>query len=119
MTEKTLKAIELGVSTTLSIGVDWVVNKALDNAVKPKTKAEKALTMIGAAGIDLACDYAIYKMVHGLIWPSESDIYKNLVEQNVQAINENSEVLKVMAEHIVKTEDAVTDIYKKIQEGNV
>ena len=119
MTEKALKGIELGVSTTLSIGVDWVVNKALENAIKPKTKAEKALTIIGAAGIDLACDYAIYKMVHGLIWPSEADMYKNLVEENIKAINENSEVLKVMAEHTVSTENAVDEVYKKIMEGNV
>lgn len=119
MTEKALKAIELGVSSTLSIGVDYVVNKALEKAIDPQTKAEKAMMIIGAAGIDMACDYAIFKMVHSMLYPSEGQMYKMLVDENIAAIQENSEVLKVMAEHTVKVENAVEDLYKRIQEGNV
>lgn len=117
MTEKTLSAIELGVSATLSIGVDYVVNKVVSKAVDPQTIPEKIMTGIGVAGVSAACDYAIAKMVHGLLYPSETDELKALVEVTRQTIDDCGEISKVMVEHEVKIEDAVGDIYKSIMEG--
>ena len=119
MTEKTLKAVEMGVTSALSVGVNYVVNKTIEKAVEPKNIPEKIITVVGAAGVDLACDYAIYKMVHGLLYPSETVKYEMLVEENIKAIQTNAEVAKVMAEHEVKVENAVDELYNKIMGGTV
>lgn len=119
MTEKTLNAIEMGAVTVLSAGVDFVVDKTITNAVKPKTIPEKILTGVGIVGVDLACDYGIYRFVHGLLHPSETAKYEMLVQENIKAIETCSEVSKVMAEHEIKVENAVGDIYKKMMEGTI
>lgn len=119
MTEKTLNAIELGTVTLLSAGVDYVVDKTITNTVKPKTIPEKILTGVGILGVDLACDYGIYRFVHGLLHPSEIQKYEMLVQENIKAIETCSEVSKVMAQHEVRIEDAVGDIYKKMMEGTI
>ena len=94
MTEKTLNAIEIGAVTVLSAGVDFVVDKTITNAVKPKTIPEKILTGVGIVGVDLACDYGIYRFVHGLLHPSETAKYEMLVQENIKAIETCSEVSK-------------------------
>lgn len=119
MTEKTLNAIEIGAVTVLSAGVDFVVDKTITNVVKPKTIPEKILTGVGIVGVDLACDYGIYKMVHGLLHPNETQKYEMLVQENIKAIETCSEVSKVMTQYEVKVYDAVGDIYNKIMEGKV
>lgn len=117
MTQKTLNGIELGVVTLLSAGVDYVVDKTIINAVKPKTIPEKILTGVGIVGVDLACDYGIYRFVHGLLYPSDAKKYEMLVRENIKAIETCNEVSKVMAEYEVKVYDAVGDIYRNMMEG--
>lgn len=117
MTEKTLNGIELGISTVLSIGVDYAVDKAITKAVNPQTIPEKILTGIGIVGVDIACNYGIYKVIHGFAHPNENRKYEELVDEYVKAVGFNSEVAKIMAEHQVKIENSVDDIYKKIMEG--
>jgi hypothetical protein len=117
MTEKTLNGIELGITTALSVGVDYVVSKSIAKAVNPQTIPEKILTGIGVTAVDLACDYGLYKMVHGIMHPNENRKYEELVDEYVKTVGFNSEVAKIMAEHQVKIENSVDDIYKKIMEG--
>jgi hypothetical protein len=117
MTEKTLNGIELGISTALSIGVDYVVDKAITKAINPQTIPEKIITGIGVTGVDIACNYGIYKMVHGIMHPNENRKYEELIDEYAKAVGFNSEVAKIMAEHQVKIENSVDDIYKKMMEG--
>lgn len=119
MTEKTARNIGFGVSAVLSIGVDYAVDKAITKAVNPKTIPEKVLTGIGVIGVNAACNYAIWKSIESVLLPSESAKYEMLVNENISAINANSEVMKVMAEHTVQIEDAVGEVYRKIMEGKV
>ena len=46
-------------------------------------------------------------------------MHEMLVEENIKAIQTNSEVAKVMAEHEVKVENAVDELYNKIMGGTV
>ena len=119
MTEKALNSIELGVVTILSVGVDYVVDKTIKKAIDPKTIPEKFLTGIGILGVNFACNRCIYGLVHNAMHPYEIKKYEMLVEENIKVIETNSEVAKVMAEHEIKVENAVDDIYKKIMEGKV
>ena len=118
MTEKTLQKIELGATGLLSIGVDYVVNKTITNLVKPEKLSEKIVTGIVIVGIDIAIDCGIQKMVHSILYPSEAQMYKSLVDENIEALNSYNEVQKVIAEHEIKIENSVDDIYKKIMGGN-
>ena len=117
MTEKTLNGIELGIASAVSLGIDYVVDKAVIKAVDPQNIPEKILTGIGIFGVDLACNYGVYKVVHGIMHPNENRKYEELVNEYVKAVSFNSEVAKVMAEHQVKIENSVDDIYKKMMEG--
>lgn len=117
MTEKTLNGIELGITAALSVGLDFVINKTIAKAVDPQTIPEKIVTGIGIVGVDIACYYGVYKAVHGMLHPNENRKYEELVDEYVKTVGFNSEVAKVMAEHQVKIENSVDDIYKKIMEG--
>ena len=117
MTEKTLQKIELGATGLLSIGVDYVVNKTITNLVKPEKLHEKLITGVGIVGIDIAIDCGIQKMVHSILYPSEMQLYKSLVDENIKALESYNEVQKVMAEHEVKIENSVNDIYNQIMGG--
>ena len=119
MTEKTYKGIEAGIVTALGTGVNFVVDKAIIKAVDPQTIPEKIMTGVGIVAVDLAVDYGICKMVHSLMYPNEIKKYEMLVEENIKAIQTNSELAKVMTEHEVKVENAVEDIYRKIMEGTI
>lgn len=119
MTEKTLNNIELGASILLSGGINYVVDKTIIKMVDPKTIPEKVITSVGVAGIDLVCQYGIYKLIHTMTHPYEIKKYEVLVEENIKAIETCSEVSKVMAEHEINVENAVDDIYKKIMGGTV
>ena len=101
MTEKTLNGIEIGASVLLSAGINYVVDKTIIKMV------------------DLACQYGIYKLIHSMTHPYEIKKYEVLVDENIKVIETNSEVAKVMAEHEIKIENKVDDIYKKIMEGKV
>ena len=117
MTEKTLNGIELGITAALSVGLDFVIGKTITKAVDPQTIPEKIVTGIGILGVDIACYYGTYKVVHGMLHPNENRKYEELVDEYAKAVTFNSEVAKVMAEHQVKVENSVDDIYKKIMEG--
>lgn len=117
MTEKALNGIELGITTALTVGLDYVVDKAVVKAVNPQSIPEKILTGIGVTAIDVACYYGVYKAIHGITHPNETKRYEDLVNGYVEAVTFNSEVAKVMAEHQVKIENSVDDIYKKMMEG--
>ena len=119
MTEKTLKAIELGVDATLSIGVNYVVNKVIEKAVDPQTIPEKIIMMAGAAGVDLAIDYGITKMVHSILYPSEVEQYKSLVAGYEEAVKFDCEVAKKMAEMECRIENKVDEVYNQIMKGAV
>jgi hypothetical protein len=116
MTEKALNNIGLGVSAVLSVGVDYVVDKAITKAVNPKTIPEKILTGIGIVGVDIACDYAIWKMINTVLAPSEAAKYEALVNDNIAGIQANGEVMTELAKHTVRIEDMVGDVYKKMME---
>lgn len=119
MTEKTLNGIEIGASAVLAAGINYVVDKTIIKMVDPQTIPEKVITSVGVTGIDLACQYGIYKLIHTITHPYEVRKYEMLVEENIKAIETCSEVSKVMAEHEIKVENAVDDIYKKMMEGTV
>ena len=119
MNEKTLNGIEIGASMILSAGINYVVDKTIIKMVDPQTIPEKVITSVGVTGIDLACQYGIYRLIHSMTHPYEIKKYEVLVDENIKAIEAQGEVMKVMAEHEVKVENAVDDIYKKIMEGKV
>ena len=119
MNEKTLNGIEIGASVLLSAGINYVVDKTIIKMVDPKTIPEKIVTSMGVTGIDLACQYGIYKLIHSMTYPYEIKKYEVLVDENIKVIETNSEVAKVMAEHEIKIENKVDDIYKKIMEGKI
>ena len=117
MTEKTYRGIESAVTALASVGVDYVVNKTITNLVKPEKLSEKLITGVGVLGVDVAINYGIHKLVHSIMYPSEIQMYKSLVEENIKALESYNEVQKVMAEHEIKIENSVDDIYKKIIGG--
>ena len=119
MTEKTLNGIEIGLTTVFSAGIDFVVGKAINKAVDPQTIYEKILTGVGTAGVSVACNYGVYKVVHGVLNPNEEKKYEELVGSCVTALETNGELSKVMAEHEIKVENKVDDIYNQIMEGKV
>ena len=119
MTEKTLNGIEMGITTALSIGVDYVLDKTITKAINPQTIPEKIITGIGIGGVNLACNYGVYKVVHGILHPEDRVFYEKIIDEYNKRIEENSEVARLLAERQVKVEDAVGDIYKKIMEGKV
>ena len=114
MTEKTYNMIEMGVVSVLSAGVDYVVDKTIKKAINPQKVPEKILTGVGILGVDLACNYGIYKMVDGVMKPNKEDTYKILVQTNIDAINGNIETARVMAEHEVAVENAVNEVLDKV-----
>ena len=114
MTEKTLNGIELGVTAALSVGLDFVIDKTITKMIDPQTIPEKIITGVGVVGVDIACNYGVYKVIHGMLHPNENRKYEALIDEYVKAVGFNSEVAKIMAEHQVKIENSVDDIYKKI-----
>ena len=114
MNEKTLNGIEIGASVLLSAGINYVVDKTIIKMVDPQTISEKVITSVGVTGIDLACQYGIYKLIHSMTHPYEIKKYEVLVDENIKAIETNSEVAKVMAEHEIKVENQVEEIYNQI-----
>ena len=119
MTEKVYNMIEGCTSAIFSVGIDYVLNKTIKNIVNPKTIPERIITEIGILGVDMACNYGVYKTIHAIMHPDENKKYEMLVEENIKAIKTCSEVSKVMAEHEIKIEDTVNDIYRKMMEGTV
>lgn len=119
MTEKVYNMIEGCTSAIFSVGIDYILNKTIKNMINPKTIPERIITEIGILGIDMACNYGVYKTVHAIMHPNESKQYEILVEENIKAIETCSEVSKVMAEHEIKVENTVNGIYKKMMEGTV
>jgi hypothetical protein len=61
----------------------------------------------------------VYKVVHGVLHPNEEKKYEELVGACVTALETNGELSKVMAEHEIKVENKVDDIYNQIMEGKV
>jgi len=119
MTEKVYNMIEGCTSAILSVGIDYVLNKTIKNVIKPKTIPERIITEIGILGVNMACNYGVYKTVHAIIHPNENKQYEMLVEENIKVIKTCTEVSKVMAEHEIKVENKVDDIYNQIMEGKI
>lgn len=115
MTEKTYNGIETAITVVVSTGVDWVVNKTVDNFYKPEKLPEKILAGIGKFGVSMACNYGVYKVVHGMMHPYEDQQLPALVQQYNDAVKFNSEVATIMAQHQVKVENAVDDILKQME----
>lgn len=114
MNEKVYKGIELTITAVASIGVDYVVTKAVTNLVKPETIPEKILTTAGVLGINLAADYGIAKLVHETMYPSEAKKYESLCNDFVESVNTIGEFDEIMARNSIATANTVNDIYKKI-----
>lgn len=119
MTEKTLNAIELGVTTVLSIGVDYAVDKTIKKLVNPQSVPEKILTGIGSLGVSCAANYGIYNVVHGALHPNEVQKYENLVKEVEEVVKVDTEVAATMAQIECRVENKVDEVYKKIMEGRV
>lgn len=114
MTEKVYNMIEGCTSAIFSVGIDYILNKTIKNTINPKTISERIITGIGILGVDMACNYGVYKTVHAIMHPNENKQYEMLIEENIKAIKTYNEVSNVMAEHEIKIEDTVNDIYKKM-----
>lgn len=119
MTEKTLNAIELGVTTVLSIGVDYAVDKTIKKLVNPQSVPEKILTGIGSLGVSCAANYGMYKIVHGVLHPNEEQRYEALVKEVEEVVKVDTEVAVTMAEIECRVENKVDEIFKQIMEGRV
>ena len=117
MTEEVRNGIEMTVVTVAGAGIDFLINKAVDHVYQPENIPEKIICGVGKLGLSLGANYGVYKVVHGIMHPAEEKQYEDLVNEYVNAVTFNSEVAKVMAEHQVKIENSVDDIYKKIMEG--
>lgn len=117
MTEKVKNGIEMTAVAVTSAGIDFLINKAVDSVYKPDDIPGKILCGVGKLGLSLGANYGVYKVVHGIMNPEEKKAYEDLITEYVNAVTFNSEVAKVMAEHQVKIENSVDDIYKKIMEG--
>ena len=116
MNEKIYKGIELSLATSLSIGADYVITKAITNLVKPETTCDKILTAVGTCGINLAVDFGIASLIHQAMYPSEVSKYEELEKANISALEVTGEFNKVLAEHTLKIENTAEDILKKMEE---
>lgn len=114
MNEKVYKGIELTVATAASIGVDFVVTKAVTNLVKPETIPEKILTTAGVLGINLAADYGLACMIHKMMYPNEDKKFEELATQTASAIEIQGQFNEVLAKNSINTNKTVTDIYANI-----
>lgn len=114
MNEKVYKGIELTATTVASIGVDYVVTKAVTNLVKPETIPEKILTAAGVLGVNLAADYGIACMIHKIIYPNEDKQFEALATQTATAIEIQGQFNEVMARNSINTNKTVHEIYNEI-----
>ena len=119
MTEKTLNAIELGVTTVLSIGVDYAVDKTMKKLVNPQSIPEKILTGVGTLGVSCAANYGVYKVVHGMLHPNKEQRYEQLVHAYEDMANADIEAAVTMATIECRIENKVDELYKQIMEGRV
>ena len=114
MNEKIYKGIELTAATVASIGVDYVVTKAVTNLVKPETIPEKILTTAGVLGINLAADYGLACMIHKMMYPNEDKKFEELATQATNAIELQGQFNEVIAKNSIHTAKTVTEIYTNI-----
>lgn len=114
MNEKVYKGIELTATTVASIGVDFVVTKAITNLVKPETIPEKILTTAGVLGINLAADYGLACMIHKMMYPNEDKKFEALATQTASAIEIQGQFNEVLAKNSINTNKTVHDIYNEI-----
>lgn len=114
MNEKVYKGIELTAATVASIGVDFVVTKAVTNLVKPETIPEKILTTAGVLGINLAADYGLACMIHKMMYPNEDKKFEELAAQANTAIELQGQFNEVIAKNSINTNKTVHDIYNEI-----
>lgn len=114
MNEKVYKGIELTVATAASIGVDFVVTKAVTNLVKPETIPEKILTTAGVLGINLAADYGLACMIHKMMYPNEDKKFEELAAQATSAIEIQGQFNEVLAKNSINTNKTVHEIYNEI-----
>lgn len=114
MNEKVYKGIELTAATVASIGVDYVVTKAVTNLVKPETIPEKILTTAGVLGINLAADYGLACMIHKMMYPNEDRKFEELAAQANTAIELQGQFNEVIAKNSINTNKTVHDIYNEI-----
>lgn len=114
MNEKVYKGIELTAATVASIGVDYVVTKAVTNLVKPETIPEKILTAAGVLGVNLAADYGIACMIHKIMYPNEDKQFETLATQTATAIEIQGQFNEVMARNSINTNKTVHEIYNEI-----
>lgn len=114
MNEKVYKGIELAATTVASIGVDFVVTKAVTNLVKPETIPEKILTTAGVLGINLAADYGLACMIHKIMYPNEDKQFEELATQATNAIIVQGQFNEVVARNSINTNKTVHDIYNEI-----
>ena len=114
MNEKVYKGIELTAATVASIGVDFVVTKAVTNLVKPETIPEKILTTAGVLGINLAADYGLACMIHKMMYPNEDKKFEELATQATNAIVVQGQFNEVLAKNSINTNKTVHEIYNEI-----
>lgn len=114
MNEKVYKGIELAATTVASIGVDFVVTKAVTNLVKPETIPEKILTTAGVLGINLAADYGLACMIHKMMYPNEDKKFEELAAQATSAIEIQGQFNEVLAKNSINTNKTVHEIYNEI-----
>lgn len=114
MNEKVYKGIELTAATVASIGVDFVVTKAVTNLVKPETIPEKILTTAGVLGINLAADYGLACMIHKMMYPNEDKKFEELAAQATSAIEIQGQFNEVLAKNSINTNKTVHEIYNEI-----
>ena len=114
MNEKVYKGIELTAATVASIGVDFVVTKAVTNLVKPETIPEKILTTAGVLGINLAADYGLACMIHKMMYPNEDKKFEELATQTASAIEIQGQFNEVLAKNSINTNKTVHEIYNEI-----
>lgn len=114
MNEKVYKGIELTATTVASIGVDFVVTKAVTNLVKPETIPEKILTTAGVLGINLAADYGLACMIHKMMYPNEDKKFEELAAQATNTIEIQGQFNEVLAKNSINTNKTVHEIYNEI-----
>jgi hypothetical protein len=114
MNEKVYKGIELTAATVASIGVDFIVTKAVTNLVKPETIPEKILTAAGVLGINLAVDCGISTLLHNMMYPNEDKKFEELAAQATSAIEIQGQFNEVLAKNSINTNKTVHEIYNEI-----
>lgn len=115
MNEKIYKGIELTAATVASIGVDYILTKAITNVVKPETIPEKIITGAGILGVNLAVDYGISQLIHSMMYPSEVSKYEQLEAQNVEALQITGEFNQIIAEKTILIENNVEKLIKQME----